>query len=137
MTPESEVPGTKLSGTTSILSLRFRGFEEGGFGGKGLFNLAAVAGEGALGSEGGSFSLDDFGFREGLGLVEELGLDEEGSSAEGESLKIGFLGSMKCFIAEKLFTEKKKRVESGEDKEAREREERDRKRERVRARDRK
>jgi len=40
-----------------MVSLRLRGLEEGGLGGKGLFNLA---GEGVtrLGSEGRSFSLE-------------------------------------------------------------------------------
>lgn len=77
----------------SLVSLRLRGLEEGGLGGKGLFNLVWEGEEGTmmLGSEGGSFSLeDDLCLREGLDLV-ELGLDEHGSSAF-------LVGSMKCFI---------------------------------------
>lgn len=99
MTPESEGAGRELSVRASAaVSLRLRGLEEGGLGGKGLFNLA---GEGVtrLGSEGGSFSLEGLCLREeGRGLVElvvGVGLGEEGSSAA--SLR-GFLGSMKRFI---------------------------------------
>ena len=69
MTPESE---TEFSGKFSILSLRLRGFEDGGLGGKGLFNLAeAVDGEGfrsgvmEFGSGGGAFSFDNLTLREG------------------------------------------------------------------------
>lgn len=116
-----------------MLSFRLRGFEDGGLGGSGLFNLAAVAGDGfksdsiALGSEGGSFSLDGLCFRDGLGLAQELGLDEEGSSAVGVSLKIAFLGNMKCFIAE---IPERGGIGLKEDKEAREMEESDRERDR-------
>ena len=99
LTPESEGAGRELSVRASAaVSLRLRGLEEGGLGGKGLFNLA---GEGVtrLGSEGGSFSLEGLCLREeGRGLAElvvGVGLGEEGSSAA--SLR-GFLGSMKCFI---------------------------------------
>lgn len=75
--------------------MRLRGLEEGGLGGKGLFNLAGE-GEGGmrLGSEGGSFSLEGLCLREGRGLE---GLEEEGLVVSG-SLGVGFLGSMKCFI---------------------------------------
>jgi hypothetical protein len=69
LTPESE---SEFSGKASILSLRLRGFEDGGRGGKGLFNLAeAVDGEGfrseviEFGSRGGAFSLEDLALREG------------------------------------------------------------------------
>ena len=57
-----------------MLSLRLRGFEDGGRGGKGLFNLAE-AGDGKcfrsevieFGSGGGAFSLDDLVLRDGDG----------------------------------------------------------------------
>jgi len=79
-----------------MASLRLRGLEEGGLGGRGLLN---IAGEGTarLGSEGGSFSLEGLCLREGRCLVElgeGVGVAEEANSA---SLR-GFLGSMKCFI---------------------------------------
>ena len=66
-----------------MLSFRLRGFEDGSLGSNGFFNLAV--GEDfdstaiALGSEGGSFSLDDFGFRDGLSFA-ELSLGEEKNS---------------------------------------------------------
>ena len=71
MTPESE---SEFSGEVSMLSLRLRGFEDGGRGGKGLFNLAE-AGDGKcfrsevieFGSGGGAFSLDDLVLRDGDG----------------------------------------------------------------------
>lgn len=83
-----------------MLSFLLRGFEEGGRGGSGLFILAAAAGEGLrsggkeLGSDGGAFSLEGFCFREGRILV-ALGFGEGGGSV---SLKMVFLGCMKCFI---------------------------------------
>ena len=93
----------ELSKSASALSLRLRGLEEGGLGGRGLFNLAgegfeseAAATAMRLGSEGGSFSLEGLCLR-GLDLV-ELGDEEQGSSAEEASLSIAFFGSMKCFI---------------------------------------
>lgn len=99
LTPESEPPGTEFSGTVSIISFRLRGFEDGGLGGSGLFNLAGDCFEshGILGSVGGAFSFADFGFLDGLGL-DKLGLGDEGGSVECVSLKIAFLGCMKCFI---------------------------------------
>lgn len=99
MTPESEPPGTEFSGTVSMLSFRLRGFEDGGLGGSGLFNLAGDCFEshGMFGSDGGAFSFADFVFLDGLGLA-KLGLSDDGGSVECVSLKIGFLGCMKCFI---------------------------------------
>lgn len=108
LTPESKSPGIEFSGTASMLSLRLSGLEEGGLGGSGLFNLAAAAGEGLeseaieFGSEGGAFSLHDLGFRGGLPLIPALGLGEDGGwspAAACASLKIAFLGCIKCFIA--------------------------------------
>jgi len=94
--PESEGAGRELLVTASTaVSLRLRGLEEGGLGGKGLFNLA---GEGVM-KEGVSFSLEGLCLREeGRGLVElvvGVGLGEEGSSTVSVR---GFLGSIKRFI---------------------------------------
>ena len=85
-----------------MFSFRLRGLDDGGRGGSGLFNLAAEAGEGfgsggkELGSDGGAFSLEGFCFREGRIILAALGFGEGGGSV---SLKIVFLGCMKCFIA--------------------------------------
>ena len=95
--------GSELSGRgTSGASLRLRGFEEGGLGGMGLFNLALRCSE--RGGGGGSFSLVDLCLRDGLGfLAEEAWFEGDGNSAgKGVcvSRKIAFLGSMKCFIVQ-------------------------------------
>lgn len=86
-----------------MLSLRFRGLEDGGRGGKGLFIL--VTGDcfwsdgKEFRSEGGAFSLADLCFLGGFDLA-ELGFGEDVAEDDGSfSLKIALLGSMKCFIA--------------------------------------
>lgn len=100
MTPESEVAGWRellSAARASKASLRLRGLEEGGLGGKGDFNLGWEGEEGTMGF-GSVFSLECL-VREGLDLAEEvvLGLDEDGSSVAA-SRAVAFLGSMKCFI---------------------------------------
>ena len=91
-----------------MVSFLLRGFDDGGRGGSELFNLAAeIAGEafvGAGGNEfgsdgGGAFSLEAFCFRDGRGLA-ALGFgDDDAGGSSVVSLKIAFLGCMKCFIA--------------------------------------
>jgi len=100
LTPESEVAGGRellSAARVSKASLRLRGLEEGGLGGKGDFNLGWEGEEGIMGF-GSVFSLECL-VREGLDLAEEvvLGLDEDGSSVAA-SRAVAFLGSMKCFI---------------------------------------
>ena len=57
-------------------------------------------------SNGGAFFLANLDFRDRRGL-EELGLGNDAGSVEFASLKIAFLGSMKCFIASTNLTERK------------------------------
>lgn len=98
LTPESETTGAAFSASAfsarvSKLSLRLSGLEEGGRGGSGLFIF--MAGDGwEFRSGGGAFSLEHFCFLNDLDLG--FGEDERGGSRV--SLKIVFLGCMKCFI---------------------------------------
>ena len=75
--------------------------------------MAAIAGDGLdsevmeVRSNGGAFSLADLDFRDERGLA-ELGLGDDAGSVEFASLKIAFLGSMKCFIASTDLTERKR-----------------------------
>ena len=77
------------------------------------FNLAVIASDGLdskvmeVRSNDGAFSLANLDFQDGRGL-EELGLRDDAGSVEFASLKIAFLGCMKCFIASTDLTGRKR-----------------------------
>lgn len=119
LTPESEEPETAVSDPTgSTMSFRFRGFEFGGRGGRGLLSLAPADGD-EYGSGGGAFSLGNLCFR--LLLLEfgsggvghfcncfaELGLGEV-TEASWFSLEIAFLGCKMGFIVDERERERER-----------------------------